>query len=139
MSLTIYIIAFVMIVGIVGSITIFFNSNAKEINMASGASAEYNKFNLYMLEYTKNGSKITIPREYTKESKYITFSTDTEENQNFNTFVYLGNILYFNKIKLCENVEDFKVLKETASNGKDVLKTYININGTVYTTDYVMD
>lgn len=134
MSLTIYIIAFVMIIGIVGSITIFFNYNAKEIDMASSASAEYNKFNLYMLDQIKNGAKF-----HSKGDGYVTFSYETKASQQYNTFVKLGNILYFNEIKLCENIEDFRISKETASNGKDVLKTYININGTVYTTDYVIE
>ena len=58
MSLTIYIIAFVIIIGIVGSITVFFSNNTKDINMNVGASSEYNKFNLYMLEQTKNDFKI---------------------------------------------------------------------------------
>lgn len=48
-------------------------------------------------------------------------------------------MLYFNEIKLCENVDDFKIEKSVAENGKDILKTYLKINGTVYTTDYVME
>lgn len=48
-------------------------------------------------------------------------------------------MLYFNRIKLCENVDDFKVEVATVDNGKEVLKTYLQINGTVYTTDYVME
>lgn len=134
-SLTIYILSFVIIIGIVGTITVFFNNHIKEINMSAGASSEYNKFNLYMLDQTKNGYQISKISAESAEKPYVTFSKEA----NSNTFVLIGNLLYFNEIKLCENVEEFKVLKEPTQNGKEMLKTYLNINGTVYTTDYVME
>lgn len=132
MSLVIYIMAFLVILGIVGTITVFFSNNTKDISFETSSSSEYNKFNLYMLDQTKNGNKVTKPTKNDKTNKYIQFS-------NGNTFVKIDNILYFNKIKLCENVNEFKFSVETATNGKDVLKTYIDINGTVYTTDYVIE
>lgn len=134
-SLAIYIIAFVIIIGIVSSITVFFNGNAKDINKDSGTAAEYNKFNLYMLEYTKNGYRIYEISPENNEEQYITF----EKNGKNDTFCKQGNILYFNEIKLCENVDEFKIEKGTAENGKEILKTYIQINGTVYTTNYVIE
>lgn len=141
-SLTIYIISFVIIIGIIGSITVFFSNSSKEVNIASGASSEYNKFNLYILEQIENGYDIyKIYGEASGEDasadgkeQYVTFSNGT----NLNTFVKLGNILYFNKMKLCENVDEFKVEHTIAVNGKDVLKTYLQINGILYTTDYVI-
>lgn len=134
-SLVIYIISFVMIIGIVGIITTVFNSNVKDINMTNGTSSEYNKFNLYMLDQTQEGYSVSKCSDETDVAGYVTFSN----GKNSNTFVLLENMLYFNKIKLCENVEEFKVKKEIAENGNDILKTYININGTVYSTDYVIE
>lgn len=134
-SLVVYILAFVVIIGIIGSITVFFNNNLEDANMTAGASAEYNKFNVYMLSQTKNGYTISKCAVKTDENQYVTFSNGQESN----TFVKLGDMLYFNEIKLCENVDEFKVEQTTAENGKSVLKTYLNINGTVYTTDYVVD
>jgi hypothetical protein len=66
---------------------------------------------------------------------FVTFSNGIESN----SFILIDDLLYFNKIKLCEDVEEFKVEKTTAENGKDVLKTYIKLNGIVYTTDYVLE
>lgn len=134
-SLVIYILAFVIIIGIVGNITVFFNNNVKDINMAAGISSEYNKFNLYMLDQTKNGYKISKCSSDSEEKAYVTFSDGTTSN----TFVLLGELLYFNNIKICDNIQEFKVSRATASNGKEVLKTYLNIKGTVYTTDYVIE
>ncbi len=134
-SLVIYIISFVVIIGIVGVITTVFNSNMKDINRTNGTSSEYNKFNLYMLDQTQGGYSVGKCSDEAETAGYVTFSN----GKNSNTFVLLGNMLYFNKIKLCENIEEFKVKKEIAENGNDILKTYININGTVYSTDYVLE
>ena len=134
-SLVIYIISFVVIIGIVGVITTVFNSNIKDINRTNGTSSEYNKFNLYMLDQTQEGYSVAKCSDETDVAGYVTFSN----GKNSNTFVLLENMLYFNKIKLCENVEELKVKKEVAENGNDILKTYININGTVYSTDYVIE
>lgn len=134
-SLVIYIISFVIIIGIVGMITTVFNYNIKDINMTSGASSEYNKFNLYMLDQTQGGYSIAKCSNETDTHGYVMFSN----GKSSNTFVLLENMLYFNKIKLCENVKEFKVKKEIAENGNDILKTYININDTVYSTDYVIE
>lgn len=134
-SLVIYIISFVIIIGIVGVITTVFNQNMKEINMTSGTSSEYNKFNLYMLDQTQGGYFVAKCSDETESEGYVTLSN----GKSSNTFVLLENILYFNQIKLCENVKEFKVKKEIAENGNDILKTYIDINGTVYSTDYVIE
>ena len=100
-SLVIYVLSFVIIIGIVGSITIFFSNGAKEINMETGASSEYNKFNLYMLEYTKNGYDLEI----NPEKNSLIFSKEATHD----IFLKKGSLLYFNQIKLCENVDEFKV------------------------------
>ena len=136
-SLVIYIASFVIIIGIVGSITIFFNNNIRNIRGSESISSEYNKFNSYMLEYTKNGYEILKSSEAKAEEPFITFSKDGK----LDTFVKLkdGDILYFNQIKLCEKVEEFDLKKDVAENGKQVLKTKLKINGTEYTTDYVME
>lgn len=137
-SLSIYIIAFMIIMAIVGSITVFFSNQTKDINMNSGASAEYSKFNLYMLEFTKGGYEILkCSEDINAEEQFVTFS----KNGKSDTFLKVkeGDILYFNQIKLCENVDEFKLEKTVADNGKEVLKTYLKIDGTVYTTDYVVE
>lgn len=144
-SLVIYILSFSIIIGIIGAITVFFSNNMRDMNKTAGSSSEYNKFNLYMLEYTKNCYEFNYGTEIIDENgenklnendRYLTFfKNDAEEV----TFVKLGDILYFNHIKLCENVDKFEVKESTAENGKAVLETYIQINGTAYTTDYVIE
>ncbi len=135
-GLVIYIASFVIVIAIVASITTFFNNNVRTLSGSESISSEYNKFNLYLLEYTKNGYDIVRCSDDTSgEEQFITFS---KEGKN-DTFVKRGNILYFNQIKLCEKVDAFKIEKTTAENGKDLLKTYIKIGDTAYTTDYVVE
>ena len=133
-SLVIYIMAFVIILGIVGTITVFFSSNAQEIDLSTSASSEYNKFNLYMLKYAKSGYDVEVKKN-SDNVEYIEFSKNGEKT----TFIKLGNMLYFNEIKLCEDVDDFIAEIVDAENGKKVLKTYIEINKIVYTTDYTIE
>lgn len=135
-GLVIYIASFVIVIAIVASITTFFNSNVRNLNGSGSISAEYNKFNVYMLEYTKNGYDILrCSSDTSAEEQFITFTKDGK----MVTFAKLGNGLYFNKIKLCEKVDEFKVEKIKAENGKDLVKTYLKIDGIVYTTDYVIE
>ena len=134
-SLVIYSMAFLVVIGLVGTITYFFNSNLQDINSTANSNAAYNLLNVYLLHYTQNGYTIYECSEEGDEPVYVTVSNGSQ----MNTFVLLGNVLYFNQTKLCDNVNDFQVEHTIATNGKDVLKTYVDINGTVYTTDYVVD
>lgn len=135
-GLVIYIASFVIVIAIVASITTFFNSNVRNLKGSESISSEYNKFNLYMLEYTKNGYDIlTYSDDLNSEEQFITFIKDGKTD----TLVKLENALYFNQIKLCEKVDEFKLEKTIAENGKNMLKTYLKIDGTVYTTDYVIE
>ena len=62
---------------------------------------------------------------------------DISTDNNKNTFVQEGNILYYNKIALCKNVSDFKV-KVDGSQGKQVVNVFVEIDGTAYSTNYVV-
>ena len=132
-SLVIYVLSFAIIIGIIGSVTAFFSSGMREMNQNAGASSEYNKFNIYMSKYTKNGYNI-IPDEY-ENNQYIAFEKDGEKI----VFEKVDDILYVDNVKLCENVDEFEAKAITTENGKDMLKTKIKINGVVYTTDYVIE
>jgi len=132
LSLVFYIVSFTVIIGIVSSITIFFNNNIRDLNGTVTTSSEYNKFNLYMLEYTKNGYTPSVSNENT----VVIFSKNNNDSVKF---TFLSNTLYFNKIKLCENVNDANFEIVTAANGKLVLRTIIDINGIEYDTDYVIE
>lgn len=131
MSLVIYVASFMMITGIIGYITTYFYNNMKIMDTSIGSSAEYNKFNLYMSKIVKEKNcKINKFDKY-----YITFETDEGKN----TFVKPedNDILYYNKTKLCSNVEKFEIQVDD-STGKKVIKVLLQISGTAFGTQYVI-
>ena len=67
------------------------------------------------------------------------FITFLDSNGNKNSFIYDkdNKNLYYNSIKLADKVEDFQ-LELTNTSGKDILKVFINIDGTAFQTKYVV-
>jgi hypothetical protein len=144
LSLVIYVASFLAVTGVVAVITTFFYNNIKIINTDMGSSAYYNKLNLYMANETKKAGNQILKYESTDDRidessvptdvNYITFQNGNGEK---NTFLKVGSILYYNKIVLCKNVSDFTI-RTDESNGNKIIKIYINIDGTAYSTNYVL-
>ena len=121
-------------------------------------SSNYNKLNIYILNQTKskgvdivsytdnpslyideNGATLT-ENELTgsidnyEKIKYITFKM---QDGTKNTFVKLNDVIYFNKAKLCDNVEDFDVIVQNNGN-KKVIKVKVQFSNKTYSTEYVL-
>ena len=135
LSLVIYVASFLAVTGLVAIITTFFYNNLKIINTDMGSSAYYNKLNLYIAnEAKKSGNQIYRYESADDKTNFVTFK---DNSNNKNTFVKLGNIIYYNQIALCKNVDGFNV-KIDESSGKKVLNLYVSIDGTAYSTNYVV-
>lgn len=150
-SLILYVSSFLAITATIAAITTFFYNNIEILDTSIGSSSQYNKFNLYFLNeckkannelYAWKASDSLLRLDRLKEpgkidKKFITFSSldGTEKN----SFIYddINNDLYYNSIKLCDDVEDFQI-KIDETTGKTVLSILIKIAGKVYTTDYVV-
>ena len=68
------------------------------------------------------------------QSYYITFENS---DGSHNTLMKLNDIIYYNKIKLCENVESFKVIVDKT--GKESISVEAVIQGKTYTSQYVIE
>lgn len=157
-SLILYVASFLAITVAVAGITTFFYNNMEILDTKIGSNSQYNKINLYMLnECKKTGASLfawqntnseenidtpankinlsVAPKDLAKET-FITFK-DSDGNKNSFIYVIEEKNLYYNSIKLAENIEDFK-FKIDYSSGKTVLKIFINIDGTTFTTEYVV-
>lgn len=154
LSLILYVASFLTVTAVVAGITTFFYNNVEILDTKVGSNSQYNKLNLYMLnEAKKQGASLyawqnkagasetqdkkdalTTPTSAT--NPFITFK---EGEGNKNSFIYVEseNSLYYNSIKLCEDVSEFK-FKIDYTSGKTVLKVFINIDGTTFTTEYVV-
>ena len=133
-SLVIYIVAFSIIIGIVATVTTFFSNNISGLNETAGKSAEYNKFVIYMYEYTKKGYNAIIGNYGENSNPYIVF----EKGQERVIFEKVDDKLYMNNAEICDNVQDFETRLETNDKGNQILKTKIQINDTVYSNDFTI-
>lgn len=130
-ALTIYIIAFAIVIGIISVLTSFFYSNVVNLSDTGENASEFSIFNMYFLEDIKEeGNKVARVDE---NGKYISFS-------NGNTYIFQDNHIYKNKVKICDNVTDFKVEKQR--DGKETVTVFIKIGDNMEfskTTQYVMN
>lgn len=158
-SIVVYVTAFLLITSIVGIITTYFHNNMISVDSNVSSSSNYNKLNIYMLNQTKSKGvniesytenpnlylssdgnilkedEITGNIDDYEKVQYITFEL---QDGTKNTFVKLKDILYFNKSKLCDNVEDFEIaLDETGS--KNLLKIKVQFSNMQYSTEYVLN
>lgn len=128
-SLIIYVIAMLIVIGIIATITSFFYTNVMNVEDSSSNISEITKFNMYFLEETKNNDNSIIQ----VGQNFITFETG-------NIFTFQDNCIYLNNIRICENVKNFELNVEEVNN-KEVINVLLTIGDNVEytkTTKYVM-
>lgn len=128
-SLIIYVIAMILAIGIIATITSFFYTNVINLEDSSTNIAEITKFNMHFLQETKNKDNAIV--RITNNS--ITFLTG-------NTFTFADNSIYLNSSKICEKVKNLEFTQEEINN-KTVIKVLTTIgNNLEYTkiTNYVL-
>lgn len=128
-SLIIYVIAMLIVMGIIATITSFFYTNVINIEDSSANLTEITKFNMYFLEETKNTNNEIVKLSDTS----ITFLTG-------NTFTFQDNSIYLNSSKICENIKQLAFSVEEI-NSKKVITVLITIGDNLEytkTTKFVM-
>ena len=136
-NLVIYIFIFTIIICSVAIVTNYFYSNIKNMNELLEINSDYNRLNLYLLKITKEenvtiGNYGLVDNDDTS-SYYITFE---KSDGATNTFIKIGDIIYFNKIKLCENVEIFKVIVDKSQ--KESILLEVRIDGKTFNSQYTL-
>ena len=135
MSLIIYVSSFLVVTGIVAGITAFFYGNSSLMTQELYSAADYNKLNLYFVkESEQKGNRIKEISPTTENAivKSVTFS-----NGDKFTFDSANNLLYYNSICLCEDIQSFKV-KEDYTSGKEVVEVMVGFTNKSYTCKYTM-
>ena len=137
-NLFLYIVLFTIFIGIVGTVQTYFHKNINNISSSLDANSKITKLNLYFLKVTKTDGvvvkKYGLVDENDLSSYYITFEN---EDKTTNTFIKSGNMLYFNKIKLCENVEEFVINVDNSINQS--ISVSIKILGETYDLQYAIN
>lgn len=134
----IYIVLFTIVICIVGSTESYFHNNLNNLSLGLNVDSELSTLNLYFLKVTKTDGvtikKYGLAKDNDLTSYYITFEN---KDKTENTFIKLGDILYFNKIKLCEHVEEFIVSVDNSTNQSIFIN--IKILGQNYEFQYAID
>lgn len=128
-SLIVYVIAMLIVIGIIASLTSFFYTNAINLEDSSNKASVISKFNMYFLDETKN-----------KNNSIVSVTTNAITFSSGNTFTFQDNSIYFNSIKICEDVKNAEFKLETVNN-KNVVNVLLTVgNNMEYTktTKYVM-
>lgn len=135
MSLIIYVSSFLVVAGTIAGITAFFYGNSNLMTQELYSAADYNKLNLYFVkESEEKGNHVT---EISPAAENAIVNSLTFSNGDKFTFDSANNLLYYNSICLCEDIQSFKVKKEYGS-GKEVLEVMVGFTNKSYTCKYTM-
>lgn len=107
--LVIYIFILTFFVFLIGNIFNYYYKNIKNVAENSYAITNFTNFDLYMLKNVKyNNTSIKAVGLVNEDEKsyFITFENDDGTK---NSFSKIGKILYYNQIKICEDVDEFRI------------------------------
>lgn len=132
----VYILVFAIVIYIIGCISTYFYENIKRQNSEVDALSNLTNLNLYFLKYTKtSGVKIKNFGLVDDDNSSYFITLENKDGTN-NTFLKINDTIYFNKIKLCENVDEFKVIVDKSS--KESISVNVKIDNKDYTMQYVI-
>lgn len=128
-SLIVYVIAMLIVIGIIANLTSFFYTNVLNLEDESSNISEISKFNMYFLKEVKNANNSIVQIEENK----VTFVSG-------NTFTFQDDSIYLNNIKICKNIKNLNFSKEEINN-KNVINVLITVGDNmeyIKTTKFVM-
>lgn len=113
-SLILYVVVMTIVLAVMSSIISSFYQNTDTVQGNVGEIVEFSKFNNYFLKEvkTKNNKVDKI------DTNYILFSSG-------NSFSISNNAIYYNSIKICNDVQSMEIKSGKDGNGED--ETIINI------------
>lgn len=132
-SVTIYVIAMVMVIAIISSLTGYFYNNVNMSTENDDINLQYTKFNSFFSEeVNKQNNKILEVNNEEEDISYIIFSS-----KNQYTFIKLNKAIYLNNVKIANNIEECKFTTEI-KNGNDVVNVTIKAKNFETTTSYTL-
>ena len=131
-SVLVYVIAMVIVIAVIASLTGYFYSNV-DINMESqDISKQYTKFNSFFTEEINKSGNIVIDSDTESENPYIVFA-----NKNQYTFIKQNKAIYLNQVKIATNIEEC-TFETKIKNGKSIIIVKIKANDFTKTTEYTL-
>lgn len=136
-SVTVYIIAMLLAVTVIGMLTGFFYKNIDISSNNSEINKQYTKFNAYFTD------EVNIKGNAVSEMKIIDEGTENEislivfSSGNQYTFIKQNKGIYFGHTKIATNIEECKFEKQE-NNGKTTITVKIVAENLDRTTTYTL-
>lgn len=128
-ALTIYVIAFSIIIGIIATLTSYFYNNVINFDETTKSYAEINKFNMYFLQDIKeDGVSITNFLEDENKEK-IGITLYNSKSYETNIYKFENNAIYRNGNLICKNINSLKF--KIDENNKNIINIYIETQGAI--------
>lgn len=100
-SLILYIAVMLIVLSVMSSVISNFYDNINGLNTDVDKIMALNKFNVYFLKEVKLNDNKVDSIENKSNNTYIVFKSG-------NSFLFSSNRVYYNNLKICENVENIK-------------------------------
>lgn len=123
-ALTIYVIVFMLVIGIVATLTSYFYKNVMNFDETTKSYSEINKFNMYFLQDIKEKG-VTI-QNFIDDDEITLYNSNTYET---NVYKFKNNAIYRNGNIICKNINSIKF-----NINKNILNILIETQGTAGTT-----
>lgn len=104
-ALTIYVIVFTLVIGIVATLTSYFYNNVMNFDETTKSYLEINKFNMFFLQDIKEDG-ITIQNFIEEDSKQIGITLYNSNTYETNIYKFENNAIYRNGILISKNIKN---------------------------------
>lgn len=119
-SLVIYILVMLIVIGVISSISLMFYNNTSNFDDETKDIIEYSNFDSYFIKEIKTANNSVD--EISNDGTYILFSTG-------NAFLYKNNKIFYNDLEIAKNVNsaNFKYYKNSDGEQENTIIT-VNIS-----------
>lgn len=107
-ELSVYIMALLVVVGVLASIRNFFFKNLDIVKETARYAASFDKFNSYFVKDVKNNKHVNISSDGSTGNLIITF----EDGTNY-VYNYQDSGIYRGKVKIATNISAFTATSKT--------------------------
>ena len=130
-SLIIYVTAMSFVIGIITVISTYFYNNISTLTKSTREYKQYTKFNSFFIQdINKSGNVVVECNE-----DYIKFRNGNDYNQ----YTFKNNCIYFNKVKICENI-DKCIFEYRENSDQNIINVKITVKNSKsnFDTDYTL-
>lgn len=110
-SLVVYIIVMIMVIGVMSSVSFMFYNNTQNLKQSTKDIIEFNNFNNYFVKEIKIANNKVD--QISSDGNYIIFT-------NGNSFSFHDNSIFYNELKIANNVNSIKFNYDKDENEKEI-------------------